>query len=299
MNVYSVNKNVFKTKAFKRFDRYVCRDQEMSNKEKLRLFHARAESTVKSYTNVIRKYVKFSESESADPFPVNEVKVRRFIDSLDLEEDRSMFSLIKPSLTYAKNVRSDPDISFNTADLVLEGLLREVGNNFKKKQNIQTSTELDVRKFLLRCLYGKRMCYPYNENKLELRTGIRNLTCLFTLGRCADYMLLRREDISFEDDIVVISWNKRKNNQRCEKQLSLVPKLEDHPLDLFEAMKHYFRVTNMKDDQFLNSKISSSGKAIGKKGISRSYCYQDNNKICAELRLPKISEKICKSIGTR
>ena len=53
------------------------------------------------------------------------------------------------------------------------------------------------------------MCSPYNGNKLELRTGIRNLTCLFTLGRWADYMLLRREDISFEDDIVVISWNKR------------------------------------------------------------------------------------------
>ena len=80
MNVYSVNKTVFKTKSFKRFDRYVCRDLEMSNKEKLRLFHARAENTVKSYTNVIRKYVKFAKSESLDPFPVNEIKVRRFID---------------------------------------------------------------------------------------------------------------------------------------------------------------------------------------------------------------------------
>ena len=211
----------------------------------------------------------------------------------------SMFSLIKPSLTYAKNVHSDPDISFNTADLVLEGLLREVGNNFKKKQNLETSTELDVHKFLLQCLYGPRMCSPYNENKLELRTGIQNLTCLFTLDRCADYMLLHREDITFEDDIVVISWNKRKNTQRCERQLSLVPKLNDHPLDLFEAMKHYYEVKNMKDYQFLNRRISCRGKAVGKKGISRSYCYQDNNKICTELKLSKISEKLCKSLGTR
>ena len=62
MNVYSVNSNVFQTKSFKRFDRYLT------------------ENTVKSYTNVIRKYVKFAKSESLDPFPVNEIKVRRFID---------------------------------------------------------------------------------------------------------------------------------------------------------------------------------------------------------------------------
>ena len=130
MNVYSVNKTIFKTKSFKRFDRYVCRDLEMSNKEKLRLFHDRAENTVKSYTNVIRKYV----SEPLDPFSVNEIKVRKFIDSFDLQEDKSMFSLIKPSLTYAKNVRNDPDISSNTTDLVLEGFLRKVGNNFKRNK---------------------------------------------------------------------------------------------------------------------------------------------------------------------
>ena len=210
-----------------------------------------------------------------------------------------MFRVIKPALVYCKNVRGDPDISFNTMDLVLEGLLREVGNNFKKKPNFHIRSELDVRKFLLRCLYGPKMHQPFNENMLEFRTGVRNLTCLFTLGRCADYMLLRKEDFILEDDSVIICWNKRKNNQRGERQLSIVPKLEDHPLDLYKAIDHYFKATQMKDNQFVNSRLSSRGKAIGEKGISRSYCYSDNNKICAELKLCKISEKVCKSMGTR
>ena len=263
------------------------------------MYHGRAEATVSSYVNVIKKYVKFSENANINPFPASETNVREFIDELDLTKDRSMFRLIKPSLVYCKNVRGDPDISFNTMDLVLEGLLREVGNNFKKKPQYHIRTELDVRKFLLRCLYGCKMYSPYNENMLEFRTGVRNLVCLYTLGRCADFMMLRKEDVLFDEDTVIIAWNKRKNNQRGGRQLSIVPKLEDHPLDLYEAMKHYFLVTQMKDNQFLNSRISSRGKAIGVKGISRSYCYQDNNKICAELKLDKISEKICKSMGTR
>ena len=299
LSVYSVKKENLKTKTFRRFDKYVCKDLDMSSKEKMRVFHGRAESTVKSYVNVIKKYVQFSESANISPFPVSETSVRKFIDGLDLEQDRSMFRVIKPSLVYCKNVRGDPDISFNTTDLVLEGLLREVGNNFKKKPSLETRTELDVRKFLLRCLYGPSMFQPYNENMLEFRTGVRNLTCLFTLGRCGDYMGLKREDVILENGTVIIAWNKRKNNQRGERQLSIVPKLEDHPLDLYDAMQHYFEVTQMKSDQFLNCRISSRGKAVGSKGISRSYCYSDNNKICSQLKLPKISEKICKSMGTR
>ena len=299
MNVYSVNDNVFKTKTFRRFEKYVCKDLNITSKEKTRLYHGRAEATVSSYTNVIKKYVKFSKKSHITPFPVSERNVRLFIDGLDLAKDRSMFRVIKPALVYCKNVRGDPDISFNTMDLVLEGLLREVGNNFKKKPNFDIRSELDVRKFLLRCLYGPKMHAPFNENNLELRTGVRNLTCLFTLGRCADYMMLRKEDFIFEEDSVIISWNKRKNNQRAERQLSIVPKLEDHPLDLYKAIDHYFKATQMKDNQFVNSRLSSRGRAIGEKGISRSYCYSDNNKICAELKLCKISEKACKSIGTR
>ena len=299
MNVYSVNNNVYKTKTFHRFDKYVCKDLDISCKEKLRIYHGRAEATVKSYVNVVKRYVKYSKKANINPFPASETNVRKFIDSLDLAKHRSLFRLIKPSLVYCKNVRGDPDISFNTTDLVLEGLLREVGNNFKKKPNYHVRTELDVRKFLLRCLYGKKMHRPYNENMLEFRTGIRNLVCLFTLGRCADYMLLRREDVIFDEDTVIIAWNKRKNNQRGERQLSVVPKLEDHPLDLYEAMQYYLTTTEMKDNQFLNSRISSRGRAVGDKGISRSYCYSDNNKITTELKLCKISEKVCKSMGTR
>ena len=299
MNVYSVNKNVFGSKSFRRFDKYICKDLELSSKEKLRLFHSRAEATVKAYTKVVGKYVKFAKAEDFPPFPTTELTIRQFLDTLDLVKDRSMFSLIKPSLMFTKNVRGDPDISFNTADLVLEGLLREVGNNFKKKHVINMATELDVRKFLRRCLYGKTMCSPYNDNMIEFRTGIRNLTCLFTLGRCGDFMLLKKENVQLEDDMVVVSWNKRKNNQRGDRQLSLVPKLHDHPLDLYEAMKHYFQTTQMKNDQMINSRLSRKGKAISKQGIARSNCYSDNNKICKELKLPKISEKMCKSIGTR
>ena len=81
--------------------------------------------------------------------------------------------------------------------------------------------------------------------------------------------------------------------------LSLVPKLHDHPLDLYEALKHYFEFTKMKHDQMLNTRLSSKGKAVSNVGISRSNCYGDNNKICRQLKLPRISEKMCKSIGTR
>ena len=299
MNVYSVDKNVFKSKPFRRFDRYICRDLEISQREKMRLFHSRAESTVKLYTKVIKNYVRFSKSENFPAFPVTEKSVRQFIDNLELKKHKSMFYLIKPSLIFCKNVRGDPEISFNTTDLVLEGLLREVGNNFRKKPTLHVTSELDVRKFLLRCLYGQRMCAPYSTNMIEFRTGIRNLICLYCLGRCADYMLLRKQDIQFEEDMVVVTWSKRKNNQRGDRQLSLVPKLQDHPLDLYEALKHYFEFTKMNDDQMLNTRLNSKGKAVSNVGIARSKCYEDNNKICRQLKLPKISEKMCKSIGTR
>ena len=55
----------------------------------------------------------------------------------------------------------------------------------------------------------------------------------------------------------------------------------------------------MKKSQFVNAKIDKNGKAIGEAGISRSTCYGDNKKLCNELKLSKISEKMCKSLGTR
>ena len=75
MNVYSVNDNVFKTKTFRRFEKYVCKDLDITSKEKTRLYHGRAEATVSSYTNVIKKYVKFSKKSHITPFPVSERNV--------------------------------------------------------------------------------------------------------------------------------------------------------------------------------------------------------------------------------
>ena len=104
MNVYSVNNNVYKTKTFRRFDKYVCKDLDISCKEKLRIYHGRAEATVSSYVNVVKKYVKYSKKTNSNPFPATETNVRKFIDSLDLTKHRSLFRLIKPSLVYCKNV---------------------------------------------------------------------------------------------------------------------------------------------------------------------------------------------------
>ena len=84
MQAYSVEKNVYKCKPFRRFERYICRGLEISSKEKLRLFHSRAEATVKAYSKVIKKYVRFSKSEDISPFPITEMSVRQFIDTLDL-----------------------------------------------------------------------------------------------------------------------------------------------------------------------------------------------------------------------
>ena len=293
---YIIDKNVYKSKKFLQFEKYILRGLQMPDKEKMRLFHSRAEDTIHSYTKVIKEYVKFSEDE---PFPATELSVRHFINSLSVEEDRTTLKLVKSSFVFAQKCRSDPMISFNTSDLILEGILREIGNNFKKPIRINQVRDIDVRKFLLRALYGASMREPYNEKLSEFRTGLRCLTSLFCLSRCADYQYLKKEDILIERDCVIISWRKRKNNQRAERQTSLLPCLMDHPLDPRKAFKHWFKVTKLKDDQFLNAKLSRTGKAVGDKGISRSTCYADNKKICSFLRLPSILEKFCKSLGTR
>ena len=57
-------------------------------------------------------------------------------------------------MIFIKKVRNDPDISFNSMDLILEGLMREVGAIFRKKFNVDKVNELNIRKFLLRGLYG-------------------------------------------------------------------------------------------------------------------------------------------------
>ena len=163
----------------------------------------------------------FKEEERKSAFPATERSVRSFIDSLDILEDRTTLNLLKPSFVFAQKCRNDPLISFNSSDLILEGIFREIGNNFPKKFAISEVKELDVRKFLLRALYGPRMRKPYNPQLSEFRTGLRCLTSLFCLSRCADYMLLKKEDLIFEGSSVVIVWRKRKNNQRAVRQTSL------------------------------------------------------------------------------
>ena len=72
----------------------------------------------------------------------------------------------------------------------------------------------------------------------------------------------------------------------------VIPKIQDHPLCPYNAFRYWFEKTKMKDDQFLNSKLDSRGKAIGGKGISRSTCYKDISIVCKRLKLPKVTEKM-------
>ena len=299
MPLYSVHSDVFSSKPYRQFKKYILRRLDLSSRETVRLFHSRAQSTVESYTKVIKKYVRHSKEERKPTFPATERSVRSFIDSLDILEDRTTLNLLKPSFIFAQKCRDDPLISFNSSDLILEGIFRELGNNFPKKFDMKEVKEIDIRKFLLRALYGPRMRKPYNTKLSEFRTGLRCLTSLFCLSRCADYMLLKKEDLIFEESAVVIVWRKRKNNQRAARQTSLVPELEDHPLDLVSAFRHWISAVKLKDGQCVNTKLNRSGVAIGIDSISRSTCYQDNKKICSSLKLSAISEKLCKSLGTR
>ena len=299
MPLYSVHSDVFSSKPYRQFKKYILRRLDLSSRETVRLFHSRAQSTVESYTKVIKKYVRHSKEERKPAFPATERSVRSFIDSLDILEDRSTLNLLKASFIFAQKCRNDPLISFNSSDLILEGIFRELGNNFPKKFDMKEVKEIDIRKFLLRALYGPRMRKPYNTKLSEFRTGLRCLTSLFCLSRCADYMLLKKEDLIFEESAVVIVWRKRKNNQRAARQTSLVPELEDHPLDLVSAFRHWISAVKLKDGQCVNTKLNRSGVAIGIDSISRSTCYQDNKKICSSLKLAAISEKLCKSLGTR
>ena len=189
--------------------------------------------------------------------------------------------------------------SFNSTDLILEGLLREAGALFRPKIKPSHINELNIRKFLLRCLYGRTFMAPYNENLAEFRTGLRCLTSLFCLSRCADFRELKKGDIEFDHNNVIIHWRKRKNNQRSKMQQSLVPKLPDHPLCLFNAFEHFIEKTQLANDQFINCKISRNGNPYGDSGITGATCYANTKKICSELNIDQITEKMCKAVGTR
>ena len=203
-----------KSKAFKRFRRYVLRGKNYSSEDQLRYFFSKAEGTVKAYTKIIRGYVKYMKKrERADAFPITETSLRRYISTLGLKKDRTKFPSLKAAIIFAKRCRNEPEISFSSTDLILEGVLREAGALFRPPIKTNHVTDLNVRKFLLRCLYGKTFKWPYNTVMSEFRTGLRCLTSLHCLSRCEDYRELKRSDVKFENGNVLIFWRKRKNNQ--------------------------------------------------------------------------------------
>ena len=141
------------SRTFKQFDKYMLRRKGYRKERKLRLYHSRAQGTIRAYTAVVKDYVTYMhEEENANPFPVTESSLRRYIDSLDLYEERAKFVNIKPAMMFVRKARSDPEFSFNSTDLILEGLLREVGARCKKEYKPDRTNELNIRKFIRRGL---------------------------------------------------------------------------------------------------------------------------------------------------
>ena len=293
-------KSAKKSRAFAQFKKYFLRGKNFSAEKIMRCFFSKAKGTIVAYTRVIKNYVKYMmRKEDSEPFPITESSLRRYVDSLDLEEDRGKFPLIKPAVMFVKKLREEPDMSFNSTDLILEGLLREAGALFRPKIKPTHINELNIRKFLLRCLYGRTFMAPYNKNLAEFRTGLRCLTSLFCLSRCADFRELKKGDIEFDRNNLIIHWRKRKNNQRSAMQQSLVPQLPDHPLCLFNAFEHFIEETQLTDDQFINCKMNAHGFPYGDTGIAATTCYANIKAICTELNIDQINEKMCKAVGTR
>ena len=66
-------KKAKKSKAFKKFRKYVLKGKNYSSEDQLRYFFSKAEGTVKAYTRTIRGYVKYmKKKERADAFPITE-----------------------------------------------------------------------------------------------------------------------------------------------------------------------------------------------------------------------------------
>ena len=133
-------------RSFRQFDKYLLRKKGYKKETKIRFFNSKAEGTIKSYTRTVKDYVKYMHrKEKSTPFPVTEGSLRRYIANLDVYKDRHKFSLIKPAMIFVQKVRNDPDISFNSMDLVLEGLIREVGATFRKKLKTDKVNELNIK----------------------------------------------------------------------------------------------------------------------------------------------------------
>ena len=131
MSAYD-RKTAKKSKTFKRFKRYVLRGKKYPKEEQLRYFFSKAEGTIKVYTRIIRGYVKYMHrKERADAFPITETSLRRYINKLSSKKDRTKFASLKAAIIFAKKCRNEPEISFSSTDLILEGVLREAGALFR------------------------------------------------------------------------------------------------------------------------------------------------------------------------
>ena len=254
-----------KSKAYKSFKKYVLRGKRISRRQRLRLFFSKAEGTIKAYTKIIKGYVKYMHrKEHAEAYPITDTSLARYIDSLSTKRNRTKFPMMKPAIIFAKECRNEKKITFSTSNLTLEGAQREAGARFRPPIKTNNINELNIRKFILRCLYGKSFKQPYNDNLAEFRTGLRCLTSLHALSRCEDYRELRKSDIKFENGAVLIFWRKRKNNQRSKVQQSSVPSLPDHPLCLYNAFHHFFEKSQLTENQFINCKLKRNGRTATK-----------------------------------
>ena len=80
-------KDIESLKSFKQFDKYLLRRKGY---RKIRFFHLKAKGTIKSYTRIIKDYVKYMHiKEGSTPFPVTEGSLRRYIKNLDLHNFHS------------------------------------------------------------------------------------------------------------------------------------------------------------------------------------------------------------------
>ena len=289
-----------KSRTYRNFRKYFLRGLGLSKRQRFRLYFSKAEGTIKAYTKIIEGYVKYMHrKEHADAYPITDTSLARYIDSLSTKKHRAKFSMIKPAVIFAKECRNEKRITFRTSKLTLEGAMREAGARFRPLVKTNVVNELNIRKLILRCLYGKSFKQPYNDNLAEFRTGLRCLTSLHALSRCEDYRELKKSDVRFENGEVHIYWRKRKNNQKSKVQISTIAALPDHPLCLYNAFRYFFEKTQLTETQFINCRLKRNGRPFGNERISRSTCYQDISKICNELKIGRVTEKMCKSLGTR
>ena len=88
----------------------------------------------------------------------------------------------------------DPNISFYTTDLVLEGLLCEVGNNLKRKQQIFISTKISIQWLLASNVsitdFGECLVHEIAGVKIFMGIGLRPLSINLISVDCGPHNLM-------------------------------------------------------------------------------------------------------------